>query len=56
MVAELTEPCALASVDEGAGVLISAGRGAARWQLRGAPAMPPWPLALAPGNYWVVLR
>ncbi|MBI5722171.1 MAG: DUF1513 domain-containing protein [Burkholderiales bacterium] len=55
-VAELTEPCALATVDGGAGVLISAGRGAARWHAREAPAMLPWPVALAPDNHWVVLR
>jgi len=55
-VAELTEPCALATVDEGAGVLISAGRGAARWHASDSPAMLPWPVALAPDNHWVVLR
>jgi len=55
-VAELTEPCALAAVDEGAGVLISAGRGAARWHASESPAMLPWPVALAPDNHWVVLR
>lgn len=56
MVAELTEPCALASLHDGAGVLLSAGRGAARWHLREAPGMLPWPVALAPDNHWVVLR
>lgn len=56
MVAELTEPCALATLDEGAGVLLSAGRGAARWHTREAPGMLPWPVALAPDNHWVVLR
>jgi hypothetical protein len=56
LVAELTEPCALATVDGGAGVLLSAGRGAARWHAREAPGMLPWPVALAPDNHWVVLR
>lgn len=56
LVAELTEPCALASVDEGAGVVLSAGRGAARWHAREAPGMLPWPVPLAPDNHWVVLR
>ncbi len=55
-VAELTEPCALATVDGGAGVLISAGRGAARCHAHEAPAMLPWPVALAPDNHSVVLR
>lgn len=55
-VAELTEPCGLASLDEGAGVLLSAGRGTARWHVRDAPAMLPWPVPLAPDNHWVVLR
>jgi len=55
-VAELTEPCALATVDGGAGVLISAGRGVALWHAREAPAMLPWPVALAPDNHWVLLR
>lgn len=55
-VAELTEPCALATVDGGAGVLISAGRGVARWHAREAPAMLPWPVALAPDNHGVLLR
>lgn len=56
LVAELTEPCALATLDDGAGVLLSAGRGAARWHAREAPGMLPWPVALAPDNHWVVLR
>jgi hypothetical protein len=55
-VAEITEPCGLAAVDDGDGVLISAGRGVARWHAREAPAMLPWPVALAPDNHWVVLR
>lgn len=56
LVAEMTEPCALATLDDGAGVLLSAGRGAARWHAREAPGMLPWPVALAPDNHWVVLR
>ncbi|MCW5636134.1 MAG: DUF1513 domain-containing protein, partial [Rubrivivax sp.] len=56
LVAELTEPCGLATFDAGAGVLISAGRGVARWHVHEAPAMLPWPVALAPDNHWVVLR
>ena len=54
LVAELTEPCGLAAAP--GGVLISAGRGAARWHESAAPAMLPWPVALAPDNHWVVLR
>ena len=55
-VAELTEPCALAASDHGAGVAIGAGLGAARWHSREAPRMLAWPAPLAPDNHWVRLR
>jgi len=54
-VAELTEPCALAPSDHGAGVAIGAGFGAARWHTSEAPRMLAWPAPLAPDNHWVRL-
>lgn len=56
LVAELTEPCALAPSDHGMGVAIGAGLGAARWHLDAAPRMLAWPAPLAPDNHWVRLR
>jgi len=56
VVAELTEPCALAPSDHGAGVAIGAGFGAARWHTQEAPRMMAWPAPLAPDNHWVRLR
>jgi hypothetical protein len=56
VVAELTEPCAMAPWPKGAGALISAGRGVARWHAHLPPRMLPWPTALAPDNHWVMLR
>ncbi len=55
LVAELTEPCAMASWPGGAGVLIGATRGIARWHGRLAPRMLPWPVPLVPDNHWVML-
>lgn len=55
-VAELREPCALAAGADGAGVLIGAGRGAARWHTQQAPRLLAWPVPLAPDNHWVQLR
>lgn len=54
-VAQLTEPCALAPTDAGAGVAIGAGLGAARWHVDEAPRMMAWPAPLAPDNHWVRL-
>lgn len=54
-IAELTEPCALVPLDQGAGVLLGAGRGIARWQAAGPSAMLRWPVALAPDNHSVRL-
>ncbi len=54
-IAELTEPCGLASWDSGAGVHISAARGLARWHARLPPRMLAWPTALAPDNHIVRL-
>ena len=54
-VAELTEPCALAPSDHGAGVAIGAGFGAARWHAAEPPRMLAWPAPLAPDNHWVRL-
>lgn len=51
-VARLQRAYALAT--EG-GVLIAAGRGLARWHPREAPAMLPWPEAMALDNHMVVL-
>ena len=53
--AELGEPCALASWDQGRGVLIAARAGLARWHLTEAPRMLRWPLAMAPDNHAVLL-
>jgi uncharacterized protein len=55
LVAELTEPCALAPWPGGAGVLIGAARGIARWHARLAPRMLPWPVPMVLDNHWVVL-
>lgn len=55
LIAELTEPCALLPSADGAGVDISAGRGAAHWHLRQAPRMLPWPVPMSPDNHWVRL-
>ena len=55
LVAELTEPCAMATWPGGTGVLLSGARGLARWHARLAPRMLPWPVALAPDNHWVML-
>jgi len=55
LVAELTEPCAMATWSGGAGVLIGAARGLARWHARLAPRMLPWPMPLAQDNHWVML-
>ena len=55
LVAQLSEACALVPLADGAGVAISAARGAARWHTRDAPRMAPWPLPMAPDNHWVVL-
>ncbi len=55
VVAELTEPCALAPSDQGLGVAIGAGLGAARWHADEAPRMMAWPAPLAPDNHWVRL-
>ena len=54
-IAELTEPCALVDTADGDGVHLGAGRGIARWHLRLAPRMLPWPQALAPDNHAVRL-
>lgn len=57
--AELTEPCGLvAESTSGAahGVLISAGRGLARWHVHDGAAMQRWPVALAPDNHAVLLQ
>lgn len=54
-VAELGEPCALASWDQGRGVLLAARRGAARWHVSDPPRMLPWPRAMAPDNHWLLL-
>ena len=55
VVAELTEPCALAPCSDGRGVILSAGRGLALWHSRLAPRMLRWPVALAPDNHAVRL-
>lgn len=54
-VAELTEPCALLALPDGAGVALSAGRGLARWHTAQGPRMLPWPVRLAPDNHWASL-
>lgn len=55
LVAELTEPCALARWPGEAGVLIGAARGIARWHARLEARMLAWPVPLAQDNHWVVL-
>lgn len=52
-VAKLQRAYALST---GAGVLIAAGRGLARWHPQEAPAMLPWPTPMALDNHMVVLR
>lgn len=54
-VAELTEPCALASWQGGSGVLIAAARGVARWHVQHPARMLAWPQAMVPDNHWVLL-
>lgn len=56
-VAQLREACALTPWRDprAAGVFIAAARGIARWHPARAPAMLPWPRALAPDNHWVVM-
>lgn len=53
--AELGEPCALASWDQGRGVLIAARLGLARWHVDEAPRMLRWPLAMSPDNHALLL-
>ena len=55
LVAQLTEPCALLSLDGAAGVALSAARGVALWHARLPPRMLPWPVPLVPDNHWVSL-
>lgn len=54
-VAELGEPCALASWDGGRGVLIAARLGVARWHASDAPRMLRWPMPMSPDNHWLLL-
>ena len=54
-IAELTDPCAVASWDGGRGVLLAGGRGIARWHVRHPPRMLAWPQPMAPDNHWVLL-
>jgi hypothetical protein len=54
-VAELGEPCALASWDGGRGVLIAARLGVARWHASEAPRMLRWPMPMSPDNHWLLL-
>ena len=56
VVAEVTEPCALISSPDGAGVSLAAGRGVARWHRQQGAHMLRWPVALAPDNHWVRLH
>ena len=56
VVAEVTEPCALVSSDDGAGICLGAGRGVARWHSQQGAQMLRWPAALAPDNHWVRLH
>ena len=56
VVAEVTEPCALVSSWDDAGVSLAAGLGVARWHRQHGAQMLRWPLALAPDNHWVRLR
>lgn len=55
LVAELTEPCALVWDADPRAVLIGAGRGLARWQVRDSGRMLRWPVAMAPDNHAVLL-
>lgn len=55
LVAELTEPCGLLPLPDGAGVAISAGRGVARWHATQEPRLLRWPVTLAPDHHWVAL-
>ena len=55
LIAQITEPCALAPTADGAGATISGARGVARWHADEAPRMLPWPQPLAPDNHWVQL-
>jgi hypothetical protein len=54
-VGALAEPCALAALPDGEGVLIAARRGVARWHLREAPQMLAWPRPLLPDNHAALL-
>lgn len=54
-VAELGEPCALSSWDDGRGVLIAARHGVARWHASDAPRMLRWPAPMSPDNHWLLL-
>lgn len=54
LVAQITEPCALAP--SAAGVAIAAGLGAARWQAGAAAHMLAWPMPVAVDNHWVRLQ
>jgi uncharacterized protein len=54
-VAELGDPCALASWDDGQGVLMAARLGVARWHASDTPRMLRWPTPLAPDNHWLLL-
>ncbi len=56
VVAEVTEPCALVSSVDGAGICLGAGRGAARWHRQQGAQMLRWPTAMAPDNHWVRLH
>ena len=56
VVAEVTEPCALVSSVDGAGICLGAGRGVARWHRQQGAQMLRWPAALAPDNHWVRLQ
>lgn len=54
-VAALGELCALASWDDGQGVLIAARQGVARWHASDAPRMLRWPVSMSPDNHWLLL-
>lgn len=55
VVAELTEPCALAAAADARGVFIGAGRGLGRWHAQQPPRLLRWPMAMAPDNHAVRL-
>lgn len=55
-VAELTETCALVPSADGAGVVLGAARGLARWHTHLPGRLLGWPVALAPDNHAVRLR